>query len=392
MSWVSNTSTLQISGAITITNPDDFAPDDATNGMNDLETTRCSITATGLEIVADSGSTSLAKFTATTARIGAIATEHVNVTASTIDMKSGGTQYASFGSTCTIGIATAEHVNISSSGIVLKDNLTDAINIGTDITISGGGNCVVNSGHIKAGAGDLVTLSGTDAIPALTAYNVKGLGVNVDSPVVGDWYGLMVSREMGLFGGNHVRVGTGGEEAGQENYGIYGDFGHSGTAGSFSFGTAGFEYFTFAGTGVDVTMNPTDGVRIELPESGAPPTWIAHLEVGNYENLSLSTVNDNVINDARQYTGSEGYTWLPGGILMQWGYIDTAVTNGQLVFAEVDGNISFPNNCFNVQVSMKNNYNSYSWPVHIKWSTKDWFNYYTQNPSTKDIFYLAIGN
>jgi hypothetical protein len=50
-----------------------------------------------------------------------------------------------------------------------------------------------------------------------------------------------------------------------------------------------------------------------------------------------------------------GYTWIPGGILLQWGSITgglTSGTNTDLFFATA--NINFPNNCFNVNATLIN--------------------------------------
>lgn len=50
---------------------------------------------------------------------------------------------------------------------------------------------------------------------------------------------------------------------------------------------------------------------------------------------------------------TNGYTWLPGGILLQWGRVTGAFVSGDtgtVIFAT--SNISFPTNCFIVTVSL----------------------------------------
>jgi hypothetical protein len=51
--------------------------------------------------------------------------------------------------------------------------------------------------------------------------------------------------------------------------------------------------------------------------------------------------------------GTNGYSYLPGGIIVQWGIVNTtfASNTGTVTFAIA--NIAFPNNCFNVQITMK---------------------------------------
>ena len=45
---------------------------------------------------------------------------------------------------------------------------------------------------------------------------------------------------------------------------------------------------------------------------------------------------------------NNGYTFLPGGFILQWGTTPSAVTSYTVVLAS-DGNINFPNTCFSAQ-------------------------------------------
>jgi hypothetical protein len=50
---------------------------------------------------------------------------------------------------------------------------------------------------------------------------------------------------------------------------------------------------------------------------------------------------------------ANGYTFLPGGLLIQWGVVNTTSSSGTVTFSTA--NIAFPNNCFNVQTTAKYN-------------------------------------
>ena len=50
---------------------------------------------------------------------------------------------------------------------------------------------------------------------------------------------------------------------------------------------------------------------------------------------------------------NNGYTFLPGGILIQWGRVNTTSSSGTVTFAT--NNIAFPNICFIVQTTAKFN-------------------------------------
>lgn len=47
---------------------------------------------------------------------------------------------------------------------------------------------------------------------------------------------------------------------------------------------------------------------------------------------------------------TNGYTFLPGGILMQWGIVNSPTSTGTVTFATA--NIAFPTSCFNVQCTL----------------------------------------
>lgn len=95
-------------------------------------------------------------------------------------------------------------------------------------------------------------------------------------------------------------------------------------------------------------------------------------------------------------TGNFGYTFLPGGMLMQWGFITlpgTSNPSGTVLFTT--NNINFPNACFNVQLSLNansttasaNTASSIGTPTNLqfKWN-------FTGSTSYNFIYWTAIGN
>jgi hypothetical protein len=96
---------------------------------------------------------------------------------------------------------------------------------------------------------------------------------------------------------------------------------------------------------------------------------------------------------------TNGYTFLPGGFLLQWGIfpvkIPPASSTGAIVFAT--SNIDFPNNCFNVSctlIAKVGGTGSANTIAPIDGTvTKTGFNYsYTGTDSYVKMYWLAIGN
>lgn len=82
---------------------------------------------------------------------------------------------------------------------------------------------------------------------------------------------------------------------------------------------------------------------------------------------------------------SSGKTFLPGGIILQWG-VNGAISNG----ASVNFPSAFPNNCYGVQVTL--NSGSTVSPVGTNGFTTTGFVFRTSAGGSVPITYLAIGN
>lgn len=87
---------------------------------------------------------------------------------------------------------------------------------------------------------------------------------------------------------------------------------------------------------------------------------------------------------------ANGYSTLPGGIIVQWGSISTVAVTTPVLFAT--SNINFPNNCFHVfaQTQNVNIANSIVWSVTNLSTTG--FSLGTIPPFGVPFSWLAIGN
>lgn len=70
---------------------------------------------------------------------------------------------------------------------------------------------------------------------------------------------------------------------------------------------------------------------------------------GGNRNLQLTM---NFTPNTTNNSGKNGYTFLPGGIIFQWGKVSSPSSgNNAVLFAT--NNIAFPNNCFSVQITLE---------------------------------------
>jgi len=91
---------------------------------------------------------------------------------------------------------------------------------------------------------------------------------------------------------------------------------------------------------------------------------------------------------------SNGYSYLPGGLLIQWGSVASPGTSGTVTFATA--NIAFPTNLFNVQLTMgRVNASGGSGVAVIDTSQtfdKTTFSYISSTSSSVTLYWVAIGN
>lgn len=92
---------------------------------------------------------------------------------------------------------------------------------------------------------------------------------------------------------------------------------------------------------------------------------------------------------------ANGYTFIPGGLILQWGVIaPTSATTVTVTFATA--NIAFPQNCFNVQVTRQRPTadpgSSYEFYVDNSTISKTQFQVINRDGHSYGFYWYAIGN
>ena len=88
---------------------------------------------------------------------------------------------------------------------------------------------------------------------------------------------------------------------------------------------------------------------------------------------------------------TNGFTFVPGGVIIQWGTLSAiSETTTPVTFAGL-GCMAFPNNCFIVIPAVSTTGGSAS-TLNITLLTKTGFSYYNTSGSTRTYFWFALGN
>lgn len=86
-----------------------------------------------------------------------------------------------------------------------------------------------------------------------------------------------------------------------------------------------------------------------------------------------------------------GYTFIPGGLMLQWGKVVNPTSSGTVLFTT--SNVDFPNNLFNVQLTMQQNSSSRTAVVDVSATfDKTQFSYLCSSSGVGGLFWFAIGN
>ena len=147
-------------------------------------------------------------------------------------------------------------------------------------------------------------------------------------------------------------------------------------------------------------------------QSGTNPPTLP-TAISGYGQLTSATINDGVNTDQalywlsgggkrtqltgnfQTYATTNGVTFLPGGLILQWGLVPLISGNVTVTFATSPNNMNFPNNLFNIQVSRQAYQNS---------ETDSKFQYWVNQFSTTSFrivstdghswayWWMAIGN
>lgn len=85
---------------------------------------------------------------------------------------------------------------------------------------------------------------------------------------------------------------------------------------------------------------------------------------------------------------TNGYTFLPGGIIIQWGAKSAPGQSGSVTF-----NVTFPNNCFSVMLTQRRDGSSSTQGMYLNGApTASAFSYNGSTSSDTALYWLAIGN
>jgi hypothetical protein len=91
-------------------------------------------------------------------------------------------------------------------------------------------------------------------------------------------------------------------------------------------------------------------------------------------------------------SASRGYTFLPGGLILQWGVINSPGISGTVTFSS-SGGIAFPSNIFNVQITQRRDGSNSTQGMYVNGNpTRTQFSYNGSTSTDDAIFWTAIGN
>jgi hypothetical protein len=153
--------------------------------------------------------------------------------------------------------------------------------------------------------------------------------------------------------------------------------------------------------------NPGKHRYIQLPAQANPASTAAQeillynggSSVGGSTNLWFSTYSNGSVNASTSVqmtrrevpiAASKGYSWLPGGILLQWGAISSPGSAGSENFT-----IPFPNNFWNIQLNYARptTTNAISFAINSSGTNNlSQFTYYSTTSGSTTLYWLAIGN
>jgi len=136
--------------------------------------------------------------------------------------------------------------------------------------------------------------------------------------------------------------------------------------------------------GIYVAMSAVDQAAKGIPSSSgffAEATKSLGTDPPNWENITGNP--------------ADGYVWLPGGVLMQWGTLGDGTANDLATTEDLTFPIAFPNNVFNVQATygVETNTNGLDWGAGVRLEDLDTSGCkFTTYTSYELVFWFAIGN
>lgn len=89
-------------------------------------------------------------------------------------------------------------------------------------------------------------------------------------------------------------------------------------------------------------------------------------------------------------SATNGYTFLPGGLIFQWGVVNAPGSTGTVTFSTA--NIAFPNNCFNVSLTVRRNASSSTQGMYINGLPTTTQFQFNGSSAPDNLYWIAIGN
>lgn len=138
--------------------------------------------------------------------------------------------------------------------------------------------------------------------------------------------------------------------------------------------------------------------KARFPEQASAPSTAANevalysKEANSISELYMRRESDG--NEIQMTTGAvsaaaSGYSFLPGGVIIQWGKKTSPGTSGTITFP-----IAFPNACFSISFGMIRNASSSTQSLYVNSASAigPTSFAYTNTSSNTDFFWTAIGN
>lgn len=164
----------------------------------------------------------------------------------------------------------------------------------------------------------------------------------------------------------------------------------------------------------DVTANNGKHKFLQMPENAAPTTavdegavyttvgsgpaetnlWFRAEDSGGGGGFEYQLTRVDAANSARfgktSSTLPNGWTFLPGGLIYQWGRVLNPGSTGTVTFAT--NNISFPTTCFNLQLTSRHTDTNHSaFIAYTVELTNLIFRYRVSVSSTTELYWVALG-
>jgi len=152
--------------------------------------------------------------------------------------------------------------------------------------------------------------------------------------------------------------------------------------------------------------NPGKHRYLQLPAQGNPASTAAQeillynggSTIGGTTNLWFSTYSNGSVNSSTSVqmtrrevplNASNGYSWLPGGVLIQWGSVSSPGSSGTVIYP-----IPFPLNVWNIQLNYARavTSNAISFAVNSGGTNNlSQFQFYSTTGGSTTLYWLAIG-